>query len=123
MNRILRKGVGWRLGWDPNASDYPGLVGGEDWALELTSAEFTSFCQLMQQLTDAITAIAAELMTEEQLQCEVEDPVLWLEAYGCPEAFSVRLILQQGRRGEGNWPAAIVPELVLAIPTFSYIST
>lgn len=123
MNRILEKGAGWRIGWNPKAPDYPGLVGGEDWALELTAAEFTSFCQLLRQLTDAITAITPELMAEEQLQCEAEDPALWLEAFGSPDAFSIRLILQQGRRGEGNWPAAVIPDLLSAIQTFSNIST
>jgi hypothetical protein len=36
----LRKGSGWRLGWDPGRSPFVALVGGETWALELTLEEW-----------------------------------------------------------------------------------
>ncbi len=110
-DRIIKKGQGWRVGWNPKATLYPGLVGGEDWAIELTSAEFHDFCRLLDQLAITMTVMAEELMDEERIACEAESDLLWLEVEGFPCAYSLRLILDQGRRCEGNWPAEVVREL------------
>ena len=110
-DRILKKGKGWRLGWDNEAITYPGLVGGEDWAIELTKAEFADFCRLLIQLTTTMTVMAEELMDEERIACEAESELLWLEVEGFPHTYSLRLIVNQGRRCEGNWPANVVNEL------------
>ncbi|MFN7338823.1 MAG: DUF1818 family protein, partial [bacterium] len=32
MEKILKYGSGWRLGWNPQAAVYKGLIGGDDWA-------------------------------------------------------------------------------------------
>jgi len=39
MERVIKSGLGWRVGWNPNAVEFKGLVGGDDWAIELTEAE------------------------------------------------------------------------------------
>jgi hypothetical protein len=114
MERILRSGSGWRLGWDASAPQFQGLVGGDDWAFELTAEELQDFCRLLVRLADSMSQMTGELMDEEKLHCEVEGDLLWLEAAGYPGAYSIRLILNQGRRGEGFWPASVVPELIQA---------
>lgn len=114
MSRLLREGVGWRLGWDPQANVYPGLIGTEDWAAELTGPELETFCRLFGQLDDSLRAIAPELMAEERICCEAEADGLWLEAEGFPGHYSLRLILNQGRRVEGYWPAEAVQGLLQA---------
>lgn len=111
MERVLKKGAGWRLGWQPQGGAFPALVGGEDWAVELTAAEWADFCRLLAQLGEAIAQIAPELMPEEHLNCAVESETLWLEADGTAAAYSLRLILNTGRRAEGNWPPAAVAGL------------
>ena len=110
-DRILKKGIGWRLGWNTKAIAYPGLIGGEDWAIELTSAEFADFCRLFEQLATTMKVMAEELMEEERIACEAESELLWLEVEGFPQSYSLRVILNQGRRCEGNWPAEVVSEL------------
>ncbi len=110
-DRIIKKGQGWRVGWNPKATLYPGLVGGEDWAIELTSVEFHDFSRLLDELAITITVMAEELMDEERIACEAESDLLWLEVEGFPCAYSLRLILHQGRRCEGNWPAEVVKDL------------
>jgi hypothetical protein len=65
--RLLKEGKGWRLGFDPGREIYRGLVGGENWALELTEAEFQDFCRLLSQLKTTIAVIATELMEEEKI--------------------------------------------------------
>jgi hypothetical protein len=111
-DRILKKGRGWRLGWNPQASTYQGLVGGDDWAIELTAAEFNDFCRLVQQLADTMTTMTEELMDEERIACEAESNLLWLEVEGYPDAYSLRLIVNGGRRCEGNWSEGVVNELI-----------
>ncbi|MBD2462229.1 DUF1818 family protein [Oscillatoria sp. FACHB-1407] len=117
MARQLKQGAGWQLGWNPDASDYKGLVGTDEWAIELTEAELDDFCRLLQQLADTMAQIAAELMDEEKISCEVESDLLWLEAEGFPHAYALRLILHTGRRAQGYWSAIAVPELIQAAQT------
>ena len=117
--RILKRGAGWRLGWHPEAEVYRGLVGGEDWAFELTVEEWQDFCRLLGQLAETMSAMAEELMAEERIACEVESDRLWLEAEGFPHAYELRLILNSGRQCEGNWSADAVRELVLAVQTLT----
>ncbi|MCU0548774.1 MAG: DUF1818 family protein [Leptolyngbya sp. Prado105] len=115
MSRVLKIGAGWRLGWDATASEFKGLVGGDDWAIELTEDEWNDFCRLSDQLHEALQQIAQELMDEERIACELESDRIWLEAEGFPNAYSLRLILQTGRRAEGYWENAV--ELRAALGT------
>jgi len=112
--KVLKQGTGWRLGWDPTAAEFVGLVGTEDWAIELTAAEFQDFCRLLQQLAETMAAMAIELMPDERIACEAESEWLWLAVEGYPHAYSLSLILHAGRRAEGTWPAAAVPGLLAA---------
>jgi hypothetical protein len=114
--RHLKEGVGWRLGYDPDASVFKGLVGGDRWAVELTEAEFADFCRLALQLADTVRSLATELMDEERITCEQETPRIWLEVEGLPTAFDLRFILLEGRRAEGEWSATATAEIVQAIP-------
>lgn len=114
MSRILKRGEGWRIGWDPNAKQFKGLVGSDTWSLELTEAELNDFCRLLAQLVETVTQISEELMDEETIACEVESDLLWLEVKGYPHAYTLQLILLTGRRAEGYWSATVVPHLVAA---------
>jgi hypothetical protein len=123
MARQLRSGDGWRLGWDENARcsadtqrvAFPGLVGGDEWAIELTAAELDDFCRLAAQLAETMGQMNQELMDEERICCEAESDLVWLEAEGFPHAYDLRLIVLTGRRGEGFWAAAAVPGLLQAM--------
>lgn len=114
---MLKSGLGWRIGWNPNSSEFKGLVGGDDWAIELTEAELNDFCRLLAQLTASMNQMTAELMDEEKIACEAESDLLWMEVEGYPHAYSLRFILNTGRRGEGGWKATAVPDLVQAART------
>lgn len=117
MSRHIKSGEGWRIGWNPEATEYCGLVGGEEWALELTAAELDDFCRLLIQLANTVIQVAAELMSEETITCEVESPLLWLEAEGYAHAYDLRIMLLTGRRGEGAWTASAVDGLIQAAQT------
>ncbi|BBA78748.1 hypothetical protein RGRSB_0123 [cyanobacterium endosymbiont of Rhopalodia gibberula] len=117
-DRILKKGAGWRIGWNPNAVSYQGLIGGKDWAIELTETEFKDFCRLFKQLAETMEMMSQELMDAEKIACEAESDLLWLEVEGYPHAYSLRLILNQGRCCEGNWSEEMVRELFQVVKIF-----
>jgi hypothetical protein len=114
-HRFMKEGQGWRVGWREAEAAYQGLLGGEDWALELTADEFYDFCRLAQQLASTMAAMAAELMEEERIVCEAESDVVWLEVEGVPHSYSLRFILTRGRQCEGAWPESAVGELLTAL--------
>lgn len=125
MIRQIKSGEGWRLGWNPAAAEFSGLVSGDRWAMELTGAEFRDFCRCARRLDDTMQAMAEALMAEESLTCEQETSLLWLEAAGFPTAYSLRFILLSGRGGEGEWPARATRELAIALkaPPFASIGS
>ena len=117
MEKILKTGTGWRLGWNPQATEFQGLVGGDTWAMELTQAEFDDFCRLLGELADTMSQMSLELMDEEKIACEAESDRLWMQVEGYANAYTVLLILNTGRRAEGSWPVEVVAELVQATKT------
>lgn len=115
MTRKVLEGEGWRLGWNPTASSFCGLLAGQSWALELTTEEFKDFCRLAIALDEIMKAMAEQLMGEERLTCEQETKAIWLEADGFPTRYGLRFILLTGRKCEGAWPASVVPHLIAAL--------
>jgi hypothetical protein len=114
MEHLIKSGVGWRIGWKPNAPTFKGLVGTDDWAIELTEAELNDFCRLLAQLANTIKQIATELMDEEKIACKAESDLLWMEVEGYPHSYSLRLILKTERGVEAKWDAVAVPDLLQA---------
>ena len=114
MERLIKSGPGWRIGWNPKAANYHGLVGGDEWAIELTELELDDFCRLLGHLSQTMREMTSELMDEEKIACEAESNLLWMEVEGYPSAYTLRFILNTGRRGEGSWIAQAVPGLVQA---------
>jgi hypothetical protein len=115
MERIIKSGPGWRVGWDADSEEFKGLIGTDDWALELTEAEMNDFCRLLNQLAETMAQMSNELMDEEAIVCEAESDLLWLEAEGYPHDYKLHLILLTGRRVEGYWSPSAVPDLIQAI--------
>jgi hypothetical protein len=112
--KVIKSGHGWRLGWDPDAPNYQGLVGTDDWAIELTEAELNDFCRLLVQLAQTMNEMASELMDEEKIACEAETDLLWMQVEGYPHAYNLQMILNTGRRCEGQWPETVVAQLLQA---------
>ncbi|MBI1241293.1 DUF1818 family protein [Umezakia ovalisporum] len=117
MEQFIKSGAGWQIGWNANAPEFKGLIGTDDWATELTEAELNDFCRLFAQLAESMKQLATELMDEEKIACEAESDLLWVEVEGYPQAYTLRLILNTGRRVESKWDTAAVPELLQASAT------
>jgi hypothetical protein len=116
MSRLIKEGEGWRLGWNPDADVFQGLVGGDRWAVEMTQAEFGDFCRLTLALANLVQAIKIELMDEEHIEIEQETSHIWLEVTGLPTSYSLHFILLTGRQAEGEWTPAQTQALIQAIP-------
>ena len=107
--RVLKKGNGWRIGFNPAAPEFKGLVGTDDWAVELTESELNDFCRLLAQLADTMEQMKSELMDEEKIACEAESNLLWMQVEGFPHAYNL------GRCVEGQWnDCAAVRDLIQA---------
>jgi hypothetical protein len=114
-SKQLLSGEGWRIGWRSDVDVYKGLVGADNWAIELTESEFKDFCKLASQLVETMQIMATELSDAEKICCTQETEDISLEVNGFPEAFTLHLQLLTGRRSEGIWDADAVPFLVEAI--------
>lgn len=118
MGRLLKTGNGWRIGWNPQAqSEFKGLVGTDDWAIELTEQELQDFCRLSMQLAETMSQLSCELMDEEKVTCEAESNLIWLEVSGYSQCYSLRFILLTGRCAEGCWHESAVAGLLQAAQT------
>ncbi|MFK8186229.1 MAG: DUF1818 family protein [Phormidesmis sp.] len=115
MIRHLEEGDGWRVGWNPAAEKFCGLVAGDRWSIELTADEFSDFCRVARQLNKTMRDMSQHLMDEERLTCEQETEQIWMEAEGFPQSHSLRFILRTGRRGEGGWPPPQVTALMTVL--------
>jgi hypothetical protein len=114
---LIKNGVGWRIGWNPDAAKYQGLVGTDDWAMELTAAELNDFSRLLDQLIATMGQMESELMAEERIAIDAETQLLWMEVEGYPHAYTLRSILNSDRRCEGSWQVGVATELAAALQT------
>ncbi len=62
MERVIKTGNGWRIGWNPQETvEFKGLVGTDDWAIELTESELHDFCRLSVQLAETMSQLSLRL--------------------------------------------------------------
>jgi hypothetical protein len=115
VTKYLLSGEGWRLGHSPDAEIFVGLVGAENWAIELNSQEFQDFCRLSLQLTETMAAMQSELSEAETLTCSAQTDDIHIEASGLGNHFTIHLQLLNGRRGEGIWSNQAIAELLEAV--------
>ncbi len=103
MPKYLQDGKGWRFGYFPEADFFVGLVGAENWSIELNKSEFQDFCRLALELSATMMAMQAELSDEENLSCSAQTNEIYMEAAGFPDDFAMHLRLLNGRQAEGIW--------------------
>ncbi len=117
----VREGEGWRLVVDPTRRPFLALIGGSNWASELTGPEVLALQQASQRLVDQHRVLVDGLMAEEAIDLELELPLadpkreggpegsLWLGLTGDRSRWSLRLVLTPspgGRGFEGGWDEA-----------------
>ncbi len=105
---IQHEGPGWRFEKDSSKSNFPVLIGGENWAVELSENEWLSLRKVVCNLIDQYAQIKKTLMKEEQIFLEMERSPWWGCIDGNRESWSLRLILSgagcKARGIEVFWP-------------------
>ena len=109
------QGEGWLLVIDPARDPYIALVGGSDWAVELTRQELETLWRASRRLRMQHAALTDQLMAEESLELDLELPLqtssvpaasLWMALEGDRQQWILRFVLNPGagaRAVEGGW--------------------
>lgn len=141
--QFVYAGDGYRVGYDPESPrSYCGMVGTSEWLLALDRDEVGHLKRLLLALKKKMRRIASgeedppkkgnigrarrsgDGMFHERVSSwegdtpvsvELESKLMWVQAFGIPEAYGVRVILMERRQAEGVWPAAVVPGLLSAV--------
>jgi len=115
LTKEIKSGDGWRIGWRFDQTEFCGLLAGQSWSFEVTSAELHAINRLAQQLAAMMTAMTAELSDEEKIRCEAAADGVRLEVFGFPDAYSLQVQLLTMRHCEGIWHDEVVSEVLAAL--------
>ena len=116
---IQQEGPGWRVARDPERENFCILVGGDGWAFELTEDEGHGLAGLVTALEQQHSALADQLMAEEDIELELERGVWWGCLAGDRQQWSLSVVLtpSRGRGAEGHWPHPASAAVVAAMRT------
>ncbi len=118
---IEKEGPGWRLARDEQRNPFPVLLGGENWACELTDQEWSLLVPLVFELIGEYQKVQKQLCPEEDISMELERLPWWACIDGNRDAWNLRLVLEGDReylRGlEMFWPMPSAEAITSAMRT------
>jgi len=118
---IQHEGKGWRLELNDTKKDFPVLIGGENWAVELSNIEWNGLRPVVSKLIDQYEYLRNSLMREEKILIEIEISPWWACIEGTKEDWRLKLILSgQGCNGRGVelfWPEPAAQAIVSVMRT------
>ena len=113
---IQHEGKGWRLELNDTKKDFPVLIGGENWAVELSNLEWNGLSSVVSKLIDQYEYLRSSLMREEKILIEIEIAPWWACIEGTKEDWRLKLILSgkgcNGRGVELFWPEPAAQAIV-----------
>ncbi len=116
---IQDEGPGWRLAWDPLRGKFPVLVGGDNWAFELSKSEWRNLVLVVFDLIDQHEKLVDRLMPGELISLEIEREGWWACIDGDRSSWDLKVLLEGDRdlvRGiEGSWPIPAAQSMVEAM--------
>ena len=113
---IQREGPGWRLARDTSREPFSVLLGGSNWALELTECEWKDFSAVVFALADQHRNLLDQLMEEESIELQMERGAWWSCLDGDRRGWSLTVVLSgDGRGAELHWPQPAAESLVAAM--------
>mgnify|MGYP001219142960 CR=1 FL=1 len=116
---IKKEGPGWRLIRDRSRGDFSTLIGGENWAIELTDLEWDSFVRVVFDLNQQYLDVQNQLMGDEDITLEIERNPWFAILKGDRYVWSLKFILSQSepfqRGAEIFWPEHVTKFLINAI--------
>ena len=98
---IQHEGNGWRLERNESNNHFPILIGGKNWAIELTEREWKSLEAVISKLVDQFDRLKNTLMREEKIFIEIEIAPWWACIDGTKDDWELKLMLS-GNGGEGR---------------------
>jgi len=105
---INQEGPGWRLAKDSSKKIFPYLIGGENWAVELSEKEWNVLVTIIFDLIDQHDKLRDQLMPEEMISLEIERPPCWAMLDGKKDLWNLKVILNGNgfttRSVEFFWP-------------------
>mgnify|MGYP001300669869 CR=1 FL=1 len=116
---IKQEGIGWRIFRDELRDDFSTLIGGENWAIELTESEWKSLVQAVFDLFSQYYDVKDQLMGDEDITLELaRNP--WLAILkGDQFGWSLKLILASNseftRGAEVSWPRNVTESVLNAM--------
>ncbi len=118
---INEEGPGWRLARDTLRRNFPVLIGGDNWAIELTANEWDSLVPLIGDLVEQHKQLEKQLMPQESIALELERKPWWACLDGDKDSWSLKLILEYEEnplRGvEVQWPTPASKAIATAMRT------
>ena len=116
---IQQEGPGWRFARDISRSNFPVIIGGDGWALELTEKEWITLISLIDELINQHKQLRTQLMKEESVSLEMERDFWWGCLDGDRESWSLQLILEGNgelmRGFEAFWPIPAAQAITCAM--------
>ena len=85
---------------------------------DLSNVSVDNLAKVKVPSREEIQRLQNELMDEEKINCELESDLIYLLADGYPDSYCLRILLNQGRRAEGNWSSLAVTQLNAALKSF-----
>ena len=61
---IQQEGPGWRLAFDPSRLNFPIMIGGDGWAIELGETEWVTLSRVIKDLIDQHKQLEDQLMPQ-----------------------------------------------------------
>ena len=118
---ILQEGSGWRLAVDASRKSFPVLLGGENWAIELTHHEWKALLPIIDELIGELKKLENQLMPEELICLEMEKKPWWVCLDGEWQSWNLQIVIdgdgQSIRGAEAFWPTPASQSIVCAMRT------
>ena len=116
---IQQEGPGWRLAHDPSRQPFCVLIGGSNWAIELTDEEWRGLASVVIELEFQHQQLLDQMMAEEAITIELERSPWWASLEGDRQQWNLSVVLtpSQRRGAEGSWQAPAAVAIVAAMRT------
>ncbi|WP_269625476.1 DUF1818 family protein [Prochlorococcus marinus] len=118
---IKKEGPGWRIIRDTSRENFPALIGGEDWAIELSQSEWQNLVRVVIDLSDQYRVIKDQLMGDEDITLELERRPWLAILKGDQYGWNLKLILGASdllnRGAEVSWPRNVTNHVTNAMRT------
>ena len=118
---IKKEGPGWRIIIDSSRNNFPTLIGGETWAIELNNSEWKNLVQVVIDLADQYKSVKEQLMGDEDITLELERRPWLAILKGDKNGWNLRLILSASgllnRGAEVYWPRNVTNHVANAMRT------